>query len=361
LISFYPLPSFMLSRDYRLPAEYEHHRATWLLWPTRPDNWRCGGYFAQNDVLSLAALIAHFEPVRIGAPSTLIETLRRRVPANISVVSTEFDDTWIRDTGPMVLVAKSKRPVAVDWRFNSWGGLFSNATADNLVASAVAQFEKLDVISAPMVMEGGAITSDGHGTIIVTEESVLADNRNPGLTRADAEEVFRHFLNVQNVIWLPYGLCHDEAGGHVDNVCAFAPNRIILLAATEDQSHPSYERLRFAKERLATAQTAKNQPFSIVPVPLPSEVRITAEEAEGFAKTDGTIIRQTGSLLAPSHINFYATGGAVFVPTFNGTSDQIAEQIIGRAFPGRRIIPYHSREFLLGGGAIHCLTREIPA
>lgn len=351
----------MIPPDYRYPAEYEPHRSTWLLWPVRPDNWRSNGYFAQNDILSLAALIAHFEPVRLGAPPSAVEALQKMAPPAISVVPIDYDDTWVRDTGPTVLVAEGKPSIAIDWKFNSWGGLFSSSAADNRVAAAIAAYEQLSVIEAPIVLEGGSIISDGAGTVIVTEESVLADDRNPGLTRADAEEVFLKFLNVKNVIWLPYGLLHDEAGGHVDNVCAFAPGRTILMSVARDPAHPNYERLQIVKNTLIKATNASRQPFELAEVPIPDQTFIMAHEAQGFSSPAGTIVRTAGAPLAASHINLYATERAIFLPTFDSPSDRTAIEVVQVAFPGKCIVPYSSREFLLGGGAIHCLTREIPA
>lgn len=350
----------MVPSDYRVPAEHEPHRATWLLWPTRPDNWRAKAYFGQSYILSLAAFIAHFEPVRIGAPPNTVATLQRMLPPGVSVVEMNYDDTWVRDTGPIVLVAAGKNSIAVHWRFNSWGGLFSSATADNRVASEIAIYERMRIVEAPIVLEGGALICDGAGTIILTEESVLAENRNPGLTRSEAEIVFRRFLNVSNIIWLPHGLLHDEAGGHVDNVCAFAPGQTILVAASDDPAHPSFERLREAKAVLKSAHDALRKPYELVKVPLPAQAFITAGEAEGFSAPNGTISRSVDTPLAASHINFYATAKAIFLPTFNSPSDATATEIVAKAFPRRRIIPFPSREFLLGGGAIHCLTRDIP-
>jgi agmatine deiminase len=346
---------------YRFPAEFEPHRATWLLWPTRPDNWRHNGYFAQNDTLALAALISHFEPVRVGVPAAHAAKLRKQLPAAITVANVAFNDTWVRDTGPVTLVSDQYPPIAVDWKFNSWGGLFSESNEDDRVAAEIARYERFQVIRAPIVLEGGAVTSDGKGTIVTTEECALAANRNPGLTRSEADDVFKKFLNAQNVIWLPFGLSHDEAGGHVDNVCAFASDRVVLVASTNDKSHPSYERLRLAREVLARSVNAAGQRFSLINVPVPEATFITAEEAAGFATPQGTIVRAAGSPLAPSYINFYPTAQAVFVPTFNVSTDAAAIEIIATAFPDRQTIPCPSREFLLGGGALHCVTKEIPA
>ena len=95
-------------------------------------------------------------------------------------------------------------------------------------------------------------------------------------------------------------------------------------------------------------------------VPLPPETEITSSESRDFASAQGTIQRASGTPLAPSYVNFYVINGAVLVPTFNCSTDQAAIEVIQSAFPKHRVIPYASREFLLGGGGIHCLAKEIP-
>jgi agmatine deiminase len=326
----------------------------------RPDNWRDRAYFARNDVRALAAMISHFEPVRLGAPADCVAELSAQVTREVTVVPLRYNDSWVRDTGPTVLVQEGGQCVAVDWRFNSWGGLFDEASEDDAVANQIADFEGMLHLQAPIVLEGGAIMGDGKGGLVVTEESVLSENRNPGLTRSEAERIFSQFLNVKAVTWLPRGLADDESGGHVDNVCAFADPKTLLLAATSDASHPSYERLVEARERLRHARRADGGDYQLIEVPLPEETQIVSHEAAGFDPPRGTIVRVAGTPLAPSHINFYVTNGAVFVPTFNGASDREALERIGSAFSNRQVVPFPSREFLLGGGAVHCLTKEIP-
>lgn len=332
-----------------------------MMWPSRPDNWRCNAYFGQHDTLALAALISHFEPVRLAAQPSEVNKLRRQAPPSVAIVPMSYNDTWVRDTGPTTVVAPNAPPIAVDWKFNSWGGLFSDASEDDGVAAEIAAYENMKTIRAPIVLEGGAIISDGKGTLITTEEAVLADNRNPGLTRSEAEQIFRHYLNVENVVWLAAGLAHDESGGHVDNMCAFAAHGVVLIATTPDHAHPSFERCRIALETIRSAKSVGGTHYLIQEVPLPDATSITEWEAKGFDPPHGIIVRAAGSPLAPSHVNLCITNAAVFVPTFNCFSDGEAVTKIGAAFPDRCVVPYKSREFLLGGGAIHCLTKEIPS
>lgn len=346
--------------EYRLPGEFEPHRASWLMWPVRPDNWRRGAYHAQHDILTLASTIAHFEPVRLAAPPDVVPALQRRVPRNVTVVAMEYDDIWVRDTGPLTLVGKDPDHLATDWRFNSWGGLFSSASADDRVAARIAEFEEFSSVEISTVLEGGAVMCDGAGTVLVTAESILAENRNPGLTRQAVEALFAEHLNIQNVVWIPKGLANDESGGHVDNVCAFASAQKLIVATTEDRAHPSYAALKEALEVLASARNVAGEPYEICTVPLPDRTEILREEAAEFSAAQGTIQRQPGTPLAPSHINFYVVNDAVVVPTFGSSTDGSALDTIAGCFPDRMVIPFKSREFLLGGGAVHCLTKEIP-
>lgn len=344
---------------FRLPGEFERHLATWLMWPVRPDNWRDNAYFGQHDVLSIAALISGFEPVRLAVPEGLENKLSKRTPIGVHLVSMAYDDTWIRDTGPTILVASDGRRKAVDWKFNSWGGLFSSSSADDDVASKVAAYEGIEAVKAPIVLEGGAILPDGRGTLITTAECVCAENRNPGLDRKGAERVFKEFLNIERTVWIPNGIVNDEAGGHIDNLCLFASEDVLVVANEPDNAQPNHKRLAEAQKVLRSSTNARGRSYEIVLLDLPEMNPITEAEAAGFSTARGTIKRAPGSLLAPSYLNSCILNGAVIVPTFNQPADQTAIETMSRCFPSRKIIPFHCREFLLGGGAIHCLTKEV--
>ena len=53
-------------------------------------------------------------------------------------------------------------------------------------AAAVCRALGLPVLEArPFVLEGGAIHSDGEGTLLVTEACLLSPGRNPSMTKAE--------------------------------------------------------------------------------------------------------------------------------------------------------------------------------
>jgi agmatine deiminase len=271
-----------------------------------------------------------------------------------------YDDIWIRDTEPTILSDGQGKRIAIDWKFNSWGGLFDSFELDNTVANQIALYHGMDIIKAPIVLEGGAILTDGKGTLFVTEESVLVDSRNPGLSKQDASEILSRYTNCSNIIWIPRGLANDEAGGHIDNLLTLAPNNTIVVSSCDDSEHPSYHRLQEFKNIIMSAKDITKKAYKVVNVPLPEETKISSSEATGFVVEGGTIERDQGVQLAPSYTNICISNTAVFVPSFDSASDKTAVDIFKNVFTNRSIVPIRSREFLLGGGALHCISKEIP-
>lgn len=346
----------------RLPADFEQHMRTYLLWPHRADNWRNDAAYAQKMILDLANIVAKHEPVTIGVRSGTKFEVEGDLHSNITIERIEYDDIWVRDTGPLILFDNNQKTVAVDFKFNSWGGLLPTFKDDDEVALRIATLENLNTLKSNLILEGGAITTDGSGTVILTEESVISSSRNMNMSKSNIETELRDTLGVSQIIWIPKGLADDEAGGHIDNVCAFASPTNLLLADTEDESHPSYFRLKEAQKCLAGLKNTNGEKIDISFVPLPPHTVISASEANGFAPTSGgTMQRSAGTPLAPSYINFYIANKSVIVPTFGVEADEQALSIISSKFPGREVVPFLAREFVLGGGGIHCLTRNIFA
>jgi hypothetical protein len=212
---------------FRMPAEWEPHSQTWMVWPERPDNWRLGGKPAQAAFAAVAKAIAEFEPVTVCVSAGQYENARVRLDAdNIRLVEISTDDAWVRDTGPTFVTNASGEVRGVDWTFNAWGGfdggLYWPWQRDDQVARKILEIERCPRYRTEgFVLEGGSIHVDGEGTLITTEECLLNRNRNPHLSREQIEAVLREQLAIDRVIWLPDGLFNDETDGHVDNFCCY--------------------------------------------------------------------------------------------------------------------------------------------
>ena len=352
---------------FRMPGEFEEQKQIWMLWPERPDNWRNGAKPAQKVFTEVAKAIAQFEPVTVCVSPAQYQYARYMLPTEVRVVEMTSNDSWIRDCGPTFVINDKGDVRAIDWEFNSWGGLVDGLyfpwDQDNLVAQKVCEIEGIDSYRTPdFVLEGGSIHVDGEGTLLTTEECLLSPGRNPSLTRAEIEEKLRQYLSVEKIIWLPFGIYNDETNGHIDNMCCFVKPGEVLLAWTEDENDPQYARSRAAFDLLSHTVDAKGRSFVIHKLPIPKHpICITEEDLLGYDFEAGEDQREAGERLAASYINFYLANHCVLLPRFGDENDTVAAEILGKCFPDRRILPVDARVILTGGGNIHCITQQIPA
>jgi len=349
-----------------MPAEWQEHRQTWMLWPERPDNWRLGGKPAQAAFSAVAEAIARFEPVTVGVSAAQYENARARLSSKIRLVEISSDDAWVRDTGPTFVRNEKGEIRGVDWAFNAWGGLngglYRNWQRDEQVAQKILHIERCARYHTPnFVLEGGSIHVDGEGTLITTEECLLNPNRNPHLSRVEIEQKLRDYLGVETIIWLADGLFNDETDGHIDNFCCYVRPGEVLLAFTDDPQDPNFARCQAALSVLERSQDAKGRSLIVHKMPIPGPLYATDEECAGVDKAGGSQPRDSSIRLAASYVNFLIVNGGIIAPCFDDPKDDEAKAILQRLFPQREVVMLPGREILLGGGNIHCITQQQPA
>jgi agmatine deiminase len=354
-----------MSTRRHLAPEFGPIERQWLLWPVRTDNWREGAAPVQAAFAQLAEVLLAFDPVTVGTPREQLLEARRRLPAGVEVVSIESDDAWLRDTGPSFTVGTDGSRLAVDWRFNAWGGeaggLYADWSRDARVAARVAQLTGWPSLPVDLICEGGAIHGDGEGTGLSTESCLLNANRNGAHSRAYVEGVLREWVGFERLIWLPQGLAGDETDGHVDNLaCFIAPGRV-ALAWTEDEEDPHFEACQAAMAVLAASRDAQGRAFEVLRIPLPEGIPpMTETEASGVIPREGSQPRLPGMALTASYVNAVFASGALVIPEFGVASDRTAAEAWATALPGRQIVGVPAREILLGGGGLHCVVMGEP-
>jgi agmatine deiminase len=193
-------------------------------------------------------------------------------------------------------------------------------------------------------MEGGAIDTDGEGTLLATEECFLSDEqvRNPGMTREDYEAAFAEYLGIEQVIWLGSGCVGDDTHGHVDDIARFVSPGKVVLACEEDPDDANHESSVDNLQRLESACDAAGRSLEVVKLPYPRAVMMEGER------------------LPASYANFYICNDAVLVPTFNDAKDRIVLNALAECFPGRETIGIHAVDLVWGFGTLHCLTQQQP-
>lgn len=352
---------------FRMPAEFEPHSGTIMIFPERPGSWTYDAEPALPSFLKIWKAIAEDEllyllvsPEKHQKAENLCKDLN-----NIEIMEIPQDDAWARDTAPTFVRNPETGEVrGIDWQFNAWGGTFDGLYADwrkdNALASAFCRKTGFPVYDAQhFVLEGGSVHSDGQGLVMTTEACLLSLGRNPHLTKEQITETLKEYLGAERVIWLPRGIYNDETNEHVDNICAFIRPGEAVLAWTDDRSDPQYALSEACLEVLRTENILVHK------LPIPDvPVRITEHDLKGYVFAPGEDTRELGERLASSYVNFYFTNHSVLLPQFGGEneqSDKRAVSIMTELCPDRKIIPVPARELLLGGGNIHCLTQQIPA
>ncbi|MCC5853526.1 MAG: agmatine deiminase [Alkalimonas sp.] len=356
---------------FYMPAEWQPHRQTWMVWPERTDNWRLGAKPAQAAFTQVIQAIARFEPVTVGVSANQYGNAlaqlhtKPELAERIRVIELSSNDAWCRDTGPSFVVNDKGEVRGVDWTFNAWGGLNGGLYfpwhLDDQVASKVLSVEQqLRYRTEGFVLEGGGIHVDGEGTVLTTEECLLNPNRNPHLNREQIEQILHEYLGTSKVIWLQQGIYLDETDGHIDNMACFVRPGEVLLAWTDDENDPQYARSQAALTVLENSTDAKGRAIKVHKLPLPAPIIAEPEEYASVDSVLHTIPREAHARLAGSYINFYLCNGGLIMPAFDDPNDQVAANILRNLFPEREVVLVPGREILLGGGNIHCITQQQP-
>jgi agmatine deiminase len=336
----------------RQPAEWERHDAVWLAWPTHEELWRdalrtvqdsfvafCEGIVAQGSNSSAPA-----ERLEILCPQRRLAEAEKRLghlkPRFHEIL---FGDIWLRDTAPIFTHNARGQVEAQVFHFNGWGGKYE-LDGDGALAEAVAKASALPTSRHGFVLEGGAVESDGAGTLLTTEECLLNANRNPWMKRGDIEASLRKALGAAKVLWLRRGLKNDHTDGHVDTIARFvAPGRVLAMEPN-GRHDPNAEVLHEILEDLSRMKDARGEDLEVVSIPSP-----------------GTVLGAESALLPASYVNFYISNRGVVVPTYGVPADALAVEAIAQLFPGRKTVGVRAKELLSGGGAFHCISQQQPA
>ena len=327
-----------------MPPEWAPHAGCWMAWPCRPENWD-DIEKARATYVEVARAVARFEPVTMTADAADLRQARRAFAggSDVEVVEVPSDDSWARDTAPTFLVDGHGGLAGVDWRFNAYGGIYESYARTANMARRVLDLLGARRFAAPLVLEGGAVHTDGEGTILTTTEVVLDPRRNPGLEKPEAERILCDYLGGETVIWLSSALDHDNTGGHVDNLACFSAPGVVAALGCADRDDPQYPAVQENLERLRAGVDARGRALEVVELPQPARPEYR------------------GRRLSPSYVNFYLADGGVVLPAFGDPRDDEARDIVARLFPRRRVVQVQSLELAKADGNIHCLTQQQPA
>jgi agmatine deiminase len=364
-----------------MPAEWQHHSATWLSWPKDPETWPDRVPLVEETFLEMMRALAPHETVNLLVDDEGTETcVRTRCDfpgaENIRFHRLRTVDSWIRDYGPNFLVGDRKisdklqsvvdsakdphargddklkfvgQPLAYnDWIFNAWGNKYEELKQDDSIPSRLETVLNVPRFEPGIVMEGGSIEVNGAGVVLTTEQCLLNRNRNPQLNQQQIEEYLKGYLGVQKVLWLAEGIVGDDTDGHIDDLARFVSTGVIVCAVAEDPSDANYELLQDNLDRLRHMTDVQGRPFEIVTLPMPGIVGGTSTDTRNLDR------------LPASYANFYIANGVVLAPVFGHANDARAVETLERLFPGRRVVGINCEPLVWGMGTLHCVTQQQP-
>jgi agmatine deiminase len=336
---------------FTFPPEWFPHRATWLTFPHNDASW-------QGDKLAKMRP-QYFEFIRqisLGEHVCIIandEQLKQYIigelaKINVDLSKIEFlvkptNDAWCRDHGPSFVVNhETGQKMIVDWGHNAWGGKYPPYDDDNRTPRAVADLLHLPIISPGIIMEGGSVEFNGAGSLLTSKSCLLNPNRNPHLDQGQIEEILRNFYGVDQILWVEGGIEGDDTDGHIDDTTRFVSEDTVVACTESNPADANFAILQTNLRMLQGMRLLNGKPLNVIELPMPKPLVI-----------DG--LRTPGS-----YANFLICNAGVIVPVFQNSTDQIAVDILEKAFPGRKIIPLEATNIIWGQGSFHCLSQQEP-
>ena len=335
----------------RFPAEWENQSAILIAWPNADTDWADRLDQVEETYIALVAAITRFQPVVICVADDDLETYAEmRLRSNrvdmgrVRFVPAAYDDTWLRDSGPITLKQADGRFRLLDFRFTGWGGKFEASLDDQLVGHLfeTGVFANAERQVIDFALEGGAVDTDGQGTLLTTWQCL--HERHPTASREELTAKLSTWLAQDRVLWLDHGYLEgDDTDAHVDTLVRFASPTSIVYQACDDASDSHYTELQAMGRELEALRTADGQPYTLFPLPWAQPVL------------------DEGRRLAASYANYLILNGAVLMPAYGDPADDAARDVLAAAYPGREIVQVPCRSLIWQNGSLHCITMQLPA
>ena len=335
--------------NVRFPAEWEPQAAILIAWPNADTDWADRLAEVEDTYIALVQAIVRFQHVLICVADDDVETYadirlrsNRVDMARVRFVTVPYDDTWLRDSGPITLRDGAGFHL-LDFRFTAWGGKFEAGQDDLIVEALDAQgvFQSAARRRIDFALEGGGIETDGNGTLLTTWQCL--HERHPDASREELTTRLCDWLRQDRVLWLEHGALEgDDTDAHIDTLARFAPDDAIVFQACDDETDSHYDDLKAMADEIAALRTKDGQPYRLFPLP--------------WAQP----ILDNGRRLAASYANYLIINGAVLMPAYGDAMDEAATAVLAQAYPGREIVQVPCRPLIWQNGSLHCITMQLP-
>lgn len=338
-----------LKGNWHMPDEGDKHQRAFIAFGAQQAIWEDFTPNVQDALGLIARTLAEFEPVTVFCREGEQDLAAEKCGTdNITFVTTQLDDIWMRDIGANFVIDGEGRLGAVDFNFNGWGNKQQHGD-DAQLAALVARKTAASYIRSELVGEGGGIEVDGQGTAIMTESSWINANRNPDWSKAEIEDELKARLGLRKIIWLPGIKGKDITDAHVDFYARFVKPGVVIANLDTDPLSYDHKVTLAHLDILKNATDADGRKLQVHTLSPPMDPR-----QNKFSKNNPDF--------AAGYINYFVINGAVIAPEFGDeTADTKAFDLLSELYPDREVVQLNIDAISAGGGGIHCVTSHQPS
>lgn len=324
----------------RYPAEFEKQSFIQVIFPHSDSDWEEYLEEAEENFTELINTICHYQDCLVICDDIHHVASLLQKSKHLHLVQADTNDTWARDCSA-ICVYENEEALLLDFDFTAWGGKFE-ADLDNEMSQSISSMYKAKMQKIDFILEGGAIESNGKGTLLITDECVFNTNRNK-LPREESINFLKEVLGLTNILSLKHGFLRgDDTDSHVDTLARFVDESTIAYLKCDDKEDEHYHELQAMEAELKNFKDQDNKAFCLIPLPFTQAIYDEDER------------------LPATYANFLILNEAVLVPTYNDISDTKALTILAKAFPSRKIISIDCSTLIRQHGSLHCVTMQFP-
>jgi agmatine deiminase len=362
----------MSNSPWQLLPEWHPQLGVLVAWPHEGTDWQAHLEQARDTYLHLIAATVTRQTVWLVVPNEQSEaqfwqlwqkhTQSSLAPEGLKLIIAGYNDTWLRDTGPLSLghkphVKSDAKLKLLSFQFNGWGNKFPHAL-DNQLAETLWKekafchplLDSSEFENVPITCEGGNLDTNGAGVLLTQAPCLLNENRNTNLTAEEWTKIAQKHLGISRTWWLDYGqIAGDDTDGHIDTLARFCGHNHIVYQSCDEADYPFAESLADMAKQLKgwtsdPAHQINGEPLRLTALPWPDP-----------------LYSADGERLPATYANFLIINDAVLMPTYGVAQDRPALDTLASCFPDREVIGIPCRPLITQGGSLHCITMQISA
>lgn len=334
------------------PPEWYPQSAIQLTWPHADTDWEYMLDEVNECYINIAVEILKRQKLIVVCQDA--ELIKDKLKShaslfhNLALIELPTNDTWARDHSGISIFKDGKKQV-YDFTFNGWGlkfaSNFDNQITRGLFKNKVFGSDVEIINKKDFALEGGALESDGKGTLLTTSECLLSPNRNSFLSKDEIEDYLKRDFGLDRILWLDYGyLAGDDTDSHIDTLARYCDEHTIVYVKCEDKNDEHFVALSKMQEQLQAFTDYQGKPYKLIPLPMAKAV-----------------YDENNERLPATYANFLIMNEVVLLPFYNDkVKDEEARIQLQKAFPSREIVGVDCSALIRQHGSLHCVTMQYP-